>query len=379
MAFDSLLKLLTVFMPNDLSFSSKYRIWFVAKFPNWRDRIRMFLPGLVAEDFSVEVLSANERRGRFVDRYTAGRNTASAGLCFVEKRKVHRGLFSRYKKDMETVLCRELEKVFDGDGFRFPHAVGEIKSWSCNSVLFVWVEGRHPNLPKSHLSIASAIARLESSSAIKIAAGEISAPGSDYFASPFWARRGLYRELAKNLRALRSRPSIGGTDCCGPELRECLVTLLRELRRLGAAVKGGKRCFSHLDFHSRNLLVTPVGLHLIDWGQGRTGRIGFDAGDFLYAIFARRSVEAFERITRNFLARYLLHSGLTHLDLAVRQSIKFIFLSKAFWFLLRPDVIANHMARNEISLWSQRLAYLNSVLRSDWPAQYLPADRAGVP
>lgn len=203
------------------------------------------------------------------------------------------------------------------------------------------VSGPHVHMVRSASEAARGIAELEAASAAQLreATGPDAAASErlDFFRpwSLWRTRYNLALALARG--RLRRDPALDGILGLALQVRQAL-------RANAQDVAGSPRCFSHLDMLSKNLIAAPTGLHLIDWGEGRVGRVGFDAGSYLHRLLRGNDPAAYDPWRNAFMGSYLAHlpAG-TDQALAQRNAHWFLALRSTCYFL-RPDVLRKHRA-----------------------------------
>ncbi|EJM78144.1 hypothetical protein PMI31_00537 [Pseudomonas sp. GM55] len=59
-----------------------------------------------------------------------------------------------------------------------------------------------------------------------------------------------------------------------------------------------------MDYLAKNFFVSPEGLQMIDWSEVKIGRVGFDGGAYLSAIFRQGDLTRFAKVRAEFLSAY---------------------------------------------------------------------------
>ncbi|HEY8356166.1 MAG TPA: hypothetical protein VIL30_01795, partial [Ramlibacter sp.] len=89
---------------------------------------------------------------------------------------------------------------------------------------------------------------------------------------------------------------------------------------------------------------TGEGLHLIDWGEARVGRFGFDAGSYLHRMLRGNELGAFGSLRDTFLESYFARLS-TAVDVAqVRRNLAWFLALRSVCYFLRPELLRQHRA-----------------------------------
>jgi hypothetical protein len=219
------------------------------------------------------------------------------------------------------------------------------------------VTGPHPNLGRIAAHAASGIAQMERASADLVR----SLPAFTRRRMDFFGPWSLWRPRYNVALALR-RPILRRTPALDGVLQLALQ-LQPHVRRLAGSAQRSPCCFSHLDLLSKNIIETREGLHLIDWGEARIGRVGFDAGSYLHRLFRGNELSTFEQSRAVFMDSYLAHLPPDLDPRQVRRNALYFLTLRTLCFFLRPDVLRANAATPEVI--ERKLAWLLTAVEQD--------------
>ena len=134
------------------------------------------------------------------------------------------------------------------------------------------------------------------------------------------------------------------------------------LARLGRAARRSPRCISHMDYLRKNLFIDNGQLQLIDWSEVKVGRVGFDGGAYLGALFRRKDMPVFLTARQQFLDAYreALPAGFDTGE--ALRNLHYMFLLNALFHCLRPETIAEYQEKQRMPVLRQKYDYLLSLL-----------------
>ena len=272
-------------------------------------------------------------------RFTDGR----APLECVEKklRKVLAvGAFEPVMQAWVAQLQRE------GQRLRTPH-LGVIDTPRATFLYSQNVSGAHAHLARMAPEAGAGIAESEAASASALCA----APPAGAWRLDFFRPWTLQRPRYHLGRALRR------ADDGHKEVARLVRAMQPHLQRMAREAQASPPCSSHLDLISKNLIVNERGLHLIDWGEGRIGRYGFDAGSYLHRLLRANEMRVFEAARATFLQSYFAHLPADVDARQVRRNMLFFLALRTACHFLRPDVL-----RADASGVGDKLAWLRAQI-----------------
>lgn len=216
----------------------------------------------------------------------------------------------------------------EGQRLRTPH-LGVIETPLATFLYSEHVSGAHAHLARMAPEAATGIAEREAASAGHLRAAP--PPGAwrmDFF-RPWTLWRPRYH-LGLALRRGNASPH---------EVLPLVRAMRPHLRRMALEAQASPPCLSHLDLISKNLIANERGLHLIDWGEGRIGRFGFDAGSYLHRLLRANEMRVFEPARATFVQSYFaqLPAGVDAQQ--VRRNMLFFLALRTACYFLRPDVL----------------------------------------
>jgi hypothetical protein len=220
------------------------------------------------------------------------------------------------------------------------------------------VTGPRPNLTRAAAEAARGIAEMELLSAAHLRS--LAAPDRfTYWRMDFFRPWSLWRPrynpwLARYGRQLRGASQLAAVGQIAGELQPLLALFARQARK-------SPPCLSHLDLLSKNFIQTGHRLHLIDWGEARIGRLGFDAGSYLHRLLRDNELPAFRKTQQLFLTTYLAELPASVDPGQVRRNAAFFLALRSLCYFLREDVLREHLAAPEPI--EQKLAYLAAELK----------------
>ncbi|MNF79126.1 Phosphotransferase enzyme family protein [compost metagenome] len=130
------------------------------------------------------------------------------------------------------------------------------------------------------------------------------------------------------------------------------------LRHEANGAKNSQRCFCHMDYLRKNFFQSPQGLQMIDWSEFKIGRVGFDGGSYVSAVFRRSDMERFKTARAEFLATYVEVLDPRFDRQQALRNLNYLFLQISLWHFLRPTTIADYKRRGKLELLHQKYEYL---------------------
>ncbi|MGV3573119.1 MAG: phosphotransferase family protein [Ramlibacter sp.] len=222
----------------------------------------------------------------------------------------------------------------EGQRMRTPH-LGVIETPRATFLYSENVTGAHAHLALAASECGAGVAEREAASAEHL----LALPPSDAptawrmdFFRPWTLWRPRYN-LALALRRRHATP---------PKVLRLARAMQPHLRRLALQAQASPRCFSHLDLISKNLIANAQGLHLIDWGEGRIGRFGFDAGSCLHRLLRGNDLATFASARDVLLAGYFAHLPAAVDQERARNNATWFLALRTLCYFLRPEVLRQH-------------------------------------
>ena len=244
--------------------------------------------------------------------------------------------------------------------FRHPACFGVIETpWE--SLIFTeFVRGKPPCMHAIARQLALGIAELESQSNNYLTHQPLSQKpllwSMDFFRPWFMLRPRFNFD-----RFLPALEQLGQEDERFAGLCRNFKALIPRLKKLGSQARRGTRCICHMDYLRKNLFLITGQLHVIDWSEGKVGRIGFDAGAYLGSLFRRTEIMTFLNARAEFIAQYR-ESLATRFDATeALTNMRYIFLMTALYHCLRPETITEHRTKGTLHLLREKYDYLLGV------------------
>ncbi|MDW2775145.1 phosphotransferase [Pseudomonas sp. YQ_6] len=244
--------------------------------------------------------------------------------------------------------------------FRHPACFGVIETpWE--SLIFTeFVRGKPPRMQAIARQLALGIAELEGHSNSYLTSQPLSQKpllwSMDFFRPWF-----LLRPRFNFDRFLPSLEQLGYEDKRFADLGEGFKALIPRLKKLGRQARGGTRCICHMDYLRKNLFLISGQLHVIDWSEGKVGRIGFDAGAYLGSLFRRTEMITFLTARAEFIDQYR-HSLAARFDeTEALRNMRYIFLMTALYHCLRPETVDEYRTKGTMHLLREKYDYLLGV------------------
>ncbi len=117
-----------------------------------------------------------------------------------------------------------------------------------------------------------------------------------------------------------------------------------------------------MDYLRKNLFVDKGQLLLIDWSEVKIGRVGFDGGAYLSALFRRKDMPLFLKAQQQFIDTYR-QALPAHFDPdEALCNLHYTFLLNALFHCLRPETISEYQEKKRMPLLRQKYDYLLGLL-----------------
>lgn len=318
-------------------------------------RLALFLPKMdMRQVVTVSTdLPSNGSFVNYVRHHTLTHIPSGAMLDVVEKSIRKLGFVS----SLEARFYRERHVLADSINFKHPACYALIETpWE--SLIFThYVTGQTPRLHAIAGDVARGIGEIERLSSQHLRTSpktEIFKYWQMDFFRPWYLLRPRFNfsRLFPHLRAL----SLEDIQFAG--LEEQLRPFVGQLQKMARAAKRSPRCFCHMDYLRKNLFVSEQGLYLIDWSEVKVGRVGFDAGAYLSAVFRRHSMLQYTQVSEEFMTAYsqaLIDEADRSLAIA---NARYVFLLNTLWYCMRAQTIAEYRRTGKLSQLREKFEYL---------------------
>lgn len=295
-----------------------------------RARLARIFPVLAGTRFSVTSteLAGNAWNTRFVRGHRIVAADGSVLAC-VEKKLAKVAGLAPYEARMQPAAAAV---AGDASLLRVPH-LGVIDTPFACFLYSELVDGPHAHLGNIAARAGRALADFE----MRSAQGQVpSMPGRtlDFF-RPWTFARPRY-----NL-SLALRRVLSDGDSSLNQVRAIASDMAPQLRALALSARASTPCISHLDLLSKNLIEGEHGLHLVDWGEARVGRVGFDTGSYLHRLLRGNDMPVYGPWRDAFMQAYLEELPAGTAAVAERNATYFLALRTLCYFA-RPDVLRQH-------------------------------------
>ena len=318
-------------------------------------RLSFFLPAYRANGFSIVTtdLASNASFVSYVRHHRLTDLGTGATIDVIEK-SIRKILFI---PSLESRFYRERNVLWGSVHFKHPICLGVIETpWE--SLIFTsYVQGRPPRLASIAKIMAPGIAEIENLSSRYLGFSPWwQAP--KFWTMDFFRPWYLLRSRFNYERYLHSLVELARDDDRFADLPRRLRALRPTLRREANGAKKSQRCFCHMDYLRKNFFLSPDGLQMIDWSEFKVGRVGFDGGSYLSAVFRRSDMERFVTVRDEFLATYLEALDTRFDQQQALRNLNYFFLQNSLWHFLRPKTIADYQRRGKLELLLQKYEYL---------------------
>lgn len=318
-------------------------------------RLSFLLPEYRADKFSITTvdLSANASFVNYVRHHQLTDIETGSTQDVVEK-SIRKMLFIT---SLESRFYRERHVLADSVHFKHPACLGVIETpWE--SLIFTrLVEGRPPSMAGIAVKVALGIAEIEDLSNRHLQPTpwrQVWKLWEMDFFRPWY----LLRPRFNFQRYVYSLEELARDDATFTGLAERLRVLRPALRRAADQAKITQRCFCHMDYLRKNFFLSPQGLHMIDWSEVKVGRIGFDGGAYLSAVFRRADMPRFSKAREEFLQTYLAALDPRFDPQAALRNLDYFFLQNSLWHCLQPKTIAEYRKKGKLTLLREKYDYL---------------------
>lgn len=320
-------------------------------------RLQFLLPDLdwATTSVTTKTLPSNASFVKYVRHHQLVDTRTGQTIDLVEKsiRKIF------FVPSLEARFYSEQGVLADSQYFKHPTCYGVIETpWE--SLIFTqFVRGRAPYMHAIGSEIGRGIAEIENLSYPHLIAKDSDSVKywvMDFFHPWYLLRpRFSYARFFKNLRKLAKN------DARFEGFEERMRAYGPQLQQLAKQAKESPKVFCHMDYLRKNLFVSPQGLQLIDWSEVKVGRIGFDGGSYLSALFRRNEMEVFFRVRDEFIQAYLDALSPDLDRLVALRNMRYVFLLSSLWHCMRPETIAEHQESFRMGLLWEKLEYLLSL------------------
>jgi thiamine kinase-like enzyme len=318
-------------------------------------RLSFLLLGYRADGFSIVTsdLASNASFVNYVRHHRLTELATGATVDVIEK-SIRKILFI---SSLESRFYRERNVLADSIHFKHPSCLGVIETpWE--SLIFTsYVQGRPPRLSAIAKTMASGIAEIETLSSHHLGlAAWWQAP--KFWTMDFFRPWYLLRPRFNFERYLHSLRELARDDDRFANLPRRLRALRPMLRREANGAQISQLCFCHMDYLRKNFFLSRQGLQMIDWSEFKVGRVGFDGGSYLSAVFRRSDMERFMTVRAEFLATYVEVLDPRFDRQQALRNLDYLFLQNSLWYFLRPTTIADYKRRGKLDLLHAKYEYL---------------------
>jgi hypothetical protein len=262
---------------------------------------------------------------------------------------------------MESRFYHEGDLLTNSLHFQHPRCYGIIETPAESLIFTQYIQGRAPRMHAIATQIAEGISELESLTYRHLQTATVHQRGirlwqMDFFRPWYLLRpRFNFQRCFSHLRALATQ----NKQFDGLEFG--IRGFVSELSSEARFARNSPRCICHLDYLRKNLFASRKGLYLIDWSEVKVGRIGFDAGAYLSALFRRNEMPLYEKARDEFLKAYTeALDPKFDKDMALRNA-RYLFLLNSLWNCMREETIQEYREAGRLPLLKQKLEYLLSL------------------
>lgn len=322
------------------------------------DRIGWLFPSLPLSscDIVSDDLSSNAAFVNFVRRHKITNSVTGQSFDIVEKsvRKL------AFVTSLEARFYREHDVLKASVQFHHPEFFGTIETPNESFIFTRHISGKSPRMRIAAPQIARGIAELEFTSHQHIQA-QSSSCSLRYWTMDFYRPWYMLRGRFSFHRFFGSIENLAEHDRRFKGISPSLRTLGKKVDALALSALRSPKCFCHLDYLRKNLFVNPDGLHIIDWSEFKVGRVGFDAGSYLAALFRRSEMGRYESVRDNFIANYESELAQRFDVEQTLNNMRYYFLQNSLWQCMRPKSIKEFQDSNRLDLLREKLDYLIST------------------
>lgn len=315
----------------------------------------MLLPGVNMDEVDIvsTELSGNASFVKYVRHHLLTHRSSGEVLEVVEKsiRKIF------FISSLEARFYREYGMLNNSAYFQHPGCYGLIETpWE--SVIFTqYVEGRTPRMPRIAAKVALGIAEIES-----LSHGYLqSASRRDafkYWQMDFFRPWYLLRSRFNFQRCFGYLHALEREDESFVGFEAALREFVPHLHAMARAARQTPRCFCHMDYLRKNIFVSKARLQLIDWSEVKVGRVGFDGGAFLSALFRRNEMDQYIKGRDAFFDAYQAALDPRFDKALALNNIRYVFLLNSLWNCMRKESIEEFRDAGRLDLLRDKIKYL---------------------
>lgn len=319
------------------------------------DRLGWLLPHIAIAEIKVVTteLSGNAAFVQYVRHHQLTHLPSGSVLQVVEKsiRKLA-GI-----RSLEARFFREHDMLQGSEHFQHPRCYGVIETPWESLIFLEYVQGSAPHMPAIAAQVAQGIAELESRTHDHLR-GATRRQRWRYWEMDFFRPWYLLRARYQFSRYLGYLRALASEDSRFEGLEQPLREFANVLNAQARQARPTPRCFCHLDYLRKNLFLSPQGLQLIDWSEVKIGRVGFDAGSYLSAVYRRSDMERYEEVRDLFIESYRKALDPRFEVDEVLANARYVFLLNSLWNCLRPKTISEFRSSGKLPLLAVKLRYL---------------------
>ena len=328
-----------------------------------QDRLGLLLPNVSMSEVVVVStdLRSNASFVNYVRHHLLTHAPSGTVLEVVEKSIRKIGFIS----SLEARFYREHEMLQDSLHFQHPPCYGLIETpWE--SLIFTqYVRGRAPRMLSIAAGVARGIAEIEGRSHEYLEASP-RRQAFKYWQMDFFQPWYLIRSRFNFSRYLVYLRELAREDQNFVGLEPALRDFIPQLRAMARASRQTPRCFCHMDYLRKNLFVSKQGLQLIDWSEVKLGRVGFDGGADLSALFRRNGMEQYIAARDDFLEVYEDALDPRFDRTSTMNNVRYVFLLYSLWNCMRPKTIKEFRDAGKSELLREKMEYLLNLRNSAW-------------
>ena len=261
----------------------------------------------------------------------------------------------------EARFYRHPDMLSASTQFQYPACIGVIETpWE--SLIFTdFVRGKPPRMLGIAPQLARGIAEQEA-----LSQGYLSQQPAHkaplFWSMDFYRPWFALRPRFNFARCLPELERLGLHDERFSGLAEQFKAFTPLLARLGRAARSSPKCISHMDYLQKNLFVDKGQLLLIDWSEVKVGRVGFDGGAYLGALFRRKEMPMFLKAKQQFVDAYRQALPEQFDPEEALRNLHYMFLLNALFHCLRPETIAEYQEKQRMPVLRQKYDYLLSLI-----------------
>ncbi|WP_223511718.1 phosphotransferase [Pseudomonas sp. GL-B-19] len=258
---------------------------------------------------------------------------------------------------LESRFHREGSVLANSTHFQHPQCLGVIETpWE--SLIFTrFVRGKAPRMGKIATQIGQGIAEIENLTNLHLRP-ENWQQRYRFWEMDFFRPWYLLRWRFNFVRYLPSLSELPTDDARFQGLKERLSGLQPALNLAKNRANNSPRCFCHMDYLAKNFFSSHGRFQMIDWSEVKVGRVGFDGGAYLSAIFRQEDMARFTRIRMYFLRSYIAALDERFDPQIALHNMDYFFLQNSLWHFLRPKTIADYQQRGKLDLLHEKYEYL---------------------